>query len=193
MRDERASCRRATSTDRHLPDKGDRRHRRGGREKISCPSPRQKKSSEDGDRGDHRKIARIRRLGSQTTGRVKNLDRDLKAVVFGRTRDRGAVSAIRRRLGARHPQKPIGCFSSPATGVGQDGGRAPARLLHGIELHRFDMSEYMDGKRVGLIGAPPLRRLRPGRTLTRGHQEALCGRCSMRSRRRSDIFNILCR
>ena len=78
---------------------------------------------------------------------LKNLDRDLKTMVFGQDRAIEAlVSAIKlARAGLREPEKPIGCylFSGP-TGVGKtEVARQLARTL-GIELTRFDMSEYME-------------------------------------------------
>ena len=90
---------------------------------------------------------------------LRNLDVDLKAVVFGQDEAIEALaSAIKlARAGLRDPQKPIGCylFSGP-TGVGKtEVARQLARIM-GIELVRFDMSEYMERHAVSrLIGAPP--------------------------------------
>ena len=90
---------------------------------------------------------------------LKNLDRDLKMVVFGQDPAIEAlVSAIKlARAGLRDPEKPIGSylFSGP-TGVGKtEVARQLARTL-GIEITRFDMSEYMERHTVSrLIGAPP--------------------------------------
>src|SRR5690606_37184213 len=90
---------------------------------------------------------------------LRNLDVDLKAVVFGQDQAIKALSlAIKlARAGLRDPQKPIGCylFSSP-TGVGKtEVARQLARIM-GIELVRFDMSEYMERHAVSrLIGPPP--------------------------------------
>ena len=90
---------------------------------------------------------------------LRNLDGDLKAVVFGQDQAIDALaSAIKlARAGLRDPQKPIGCylFSGP-TGVGKtEVARQLARVM-GIELVRFDMSEYMERHAVSrLIGAPP--------------------------------------
>ncbi|MGO8919170.1 MAG: ATP-dependent Clp protease ATP-binding subunit ClpA [Stellaceae bacterium] len=90
---------------------------------------------------------------------LKNLDRDLKTMVFGQDRAIEAlVAAIKlARAGLRDPEKPIGSylFSGP-TGVGKtEVARQLARTL-GIELTRFDMSEYMERHTVSrLIGAPP--------------------------------------
>ncbi|HMK68703.1 MAG TPA: ATP-dependent Clp protease ATP-binding subunit ClpA [Stellaceae bacterium] len=90
---------------------------------------------------------------------LKNLDRDLKTMVFGQEKAiETLVAAIKlARAGLREPEKPIGCylFSGP-TGVGKtEVARQLARTL-GIELTRFDMSEYMERHTVSrLIGAPP--------------------------------------
>ena len=90
---------------------------------------------------------------------LKNLERDLKTMVFGQDKAIDALtSAIKlARAGLREPEKPIGCylFSGP-TGVGKtEVARQLARTL-GIEITRFDMSEYMERHTVSrLIGAPP--------------------------------------
>jgi ATP-dependent Clp protease ATP-binding subunit ClpA len=90
---------------------------------------------------------------------LKNLQRDLKTMVFGQDKAIEAlVSAIKlARAGLRDPEKPIGSylFSGP-TGVGKtEVARQLARAL-GIEITRFDMSEYMERHTVSrLIGAPP--------------------------------------
>jgi ATP-dependent Clp protease ATP-binding subunit ClpA len=90
---------------------------------------------------------------------LKNLDRDLKTMVFGQDRAIDALTAAIKlaRAGLRDAEKPIGSylFSGP-TGVGKtEVARQLARTL-GIELTRFDMSEYMERHTVSrLIGAPP--------------------------------------
>jgi len=90
---------------------------------------------------------------------LRNLDRDLKTMVFGQDQAIEAlVSAIKlARAGLRDPEKPIGSylFSGP-TGVGKtEVARQLARTM-GIEITRFDMSEYMERHTVSrLIGAPP--------------------------------------
>ncbi|HXQ49585.1 MAG TPA: ATP-dependent Clp protease ATP-binding subunit ClpA [Stellaceae bacterium] len=90
---------------------------------------------------------------------LKNLDRDLKTMVFGQDKAINALTAAIKlaRAGLREQEKPIGSylFSGP-TGVGKtEVARQLARTL-GIELTRFDMSEYMERHTVSrLIGAPP--------------------------------------
>lgn len=107
------------------------------------------------------KIARIPPKSVSTDDRkaLQSLERDLKTVVFGQDAAIEALaSAIKlSRAGLREPEKPIGCylFSGP-TGVGKtEVARQLAHIL-GIELVRFDMSEYMERHSVSrLIGAPP--------------------------------------
>ncbi len=109
-------------------------------------------------------IATMARIPPKSVSRddrevLKNLDRDLKMVVFGQDPAiESLVSAIKlARAGLRDPEKPIGSylFSGP-TGVGKtEVARQLARTL-GIEITRFDMSEYMERHTVSrLIGAPP--------------------------------------
>ncbi len=109
-------------------------------------------------------VATIARIPPKTVSRddkeaLANLDRDLKTMVFGQDKAIEAlVAAIKlARAGLREPEKPIGSylFSGP-TGVGKtEVARQLARTM-GIELTRFDMSEYMERHTVSrLIGAPP--------------------------------------
>ncbi len=107
------------------------------------------------------KIARIppKSVAADDRQALQNLERDLKTMVFGQDKAIDALaSAIKlARAGLREPEKPIGSylFSGP-TGVGKtEVARQLARSL-GIELIRFDMSEYMERHTVSrLIGAPP--------------------------------------
>jgi ATP-dependent Clp protease ATP-binding subunit ClpA len=90
---------------------------------------------------------------------LRNIDRDLKTVVFGQERaiDQLAAAIKLARAGLRAPEKPIGSYLlAGPTGVGKtEVTRQLARLL-GLELIRFDMSEYMERHSVSrLIGAPP--------------------------------------
>ena len=90
---------------------------------------------------------------------LANLAKDLQRVVFGQDKAIEALaSAIKlARAGLREPEKPIGCylFSGP-TGVGKTEVAKQLANLMGVELLRFDMSEYMEKHTVSrLIGAPP--------------------------------------
>ncbi len=109
-------------------------------------------------------VAKIARIPPKSVSRddrtaLQNLDRDLKTMVFGQDKAIEALSSAIKlaRAGLREPEKPIGSylFSGP-TGVGKtEVARQLARSL-GIELTRFDMSEYMERHSVSrLIGAPP--------------------------------------
>ena len=88
-----------------------------------------------------------------------NLEKDLKRLVFGQNNAITALSSAIKlaRAGLREPEKPIGCylFSGP-TGVGKTEVAKQLASLMGVELLRFDMSEYMEKHTVSrLIGAPP--------------------------------------
>src|SRR5689334_17701946 len=148
--------------DRHLPDKAiDVIDEAGAAQKI-LPKSKQKKVV--GKLEIEEIIAKIARIPPASVSQddraaLKNLDRDLKAVVFGQDKAIDAlVSAIRTaRSGLANPQKPIGCFLfSGPTGVGKTEVARQLAYCMGIELHRFDMSEYMERHAVSrLIGAPP--------------------------------------
>jgi ATP-dependent Clp protease ATP-binding subunit ClpA len=90
---------------------------------------------------------------------LKNLDRNLKMVVFGQDQaiDALAASIKMARSGLGNSQKPIGAFLlAGPTGVGKTEVTRQLALQLGIELVRFDMSEYMESHSVSrLIGAPP--------------------------------------
>jgi len=107
------------------------------------------------------KIARIppKSVSKDDRTALKNLDRDLKTMVFGQDDAIAALAASIKlaRAGLRDPEKPIGSylFSGP-TGVGKTEVARQLALSLGIELTRFDMSEYMERHSVSrLIGAPP--------------------------------------
>jgi ATP-dependent Clp protease ATP-binding subunit ClpA len=109
-------------------------------------------------------IAKIARIPSKTVSvddreSLQRLDRDLKAVVFGQDKAIDALaSAIKMsRSGLGNPHKPIGSFLfSGPTGVGKTEVARQLAYTLGIELIRFDMSEYMERHAVSrLIGAPP--------------------------------------
>jgi ATP-dependent Clp protease ATP-binding subunit ClpA len=109
-------------------------------------------------------VATMARIPPKTVSKsdaevMANLEKDLKRLVFGQDAAITALaSAIKlARAGLREPEKPIGCylFSGP-TGVGKTEVAKQLAALMGIELLRFDMSEYMEKHTVSrLIGAPP--------------------------------------
>lgn len=148
--------------DRHLPDKAiDVIDEAGAAQKI-LPKSRQKKTIGKGEVEEIvAKIARIPPKSVSTDDRntLKTLDRDLKNVVFGQDRAIDSLaSAIKMaRAGLGNPQKPIGSFLfSGPTGVGKTEVARQLAYTMGIELIRFDMSEYMERHAVSrLIGAPP--------------------------------------
>jgi len=148
--------------DRHLPDKAiDVIDEAGAAQKI-LPKSKQKKLINKSEIEDIvAKIARIpaKTVSSNDKNVLKNLDRDLKNVVFGQDRAIEALAtAIKMsRSGLGNPQKPIGSFLfSGPTGVGKTEVARQLAYALGVELLRFDMSEYMERHAVSrLIGAPP--------------------------------------
>jgi len=107
------------------------------------------------------KIARIppKSVSSDDKETLRTLERDLKSMVFGQDKAIEALSAAIKlaRAGLRDPEKPIGnyLFSGP-TGVGKTEVAKQLAKTLGIELIRFDMSEYMERHSISrLIGAPP--------------------------------------
>ncbi len=148
--------------DRHLPDKAiDVIDEAGAAQRIA-PKAKQKKIIGKGEIEEIiAKIARIppRSVSTDDRSALANLDRDLKAVVFGQDQAIDALAAAIKmaRSGIGNPQKPIGnfLFSGP-TGVGKTEVARQLAYCMGIELIRFDMSEYMERHAVSrLIGAPP--------------------------------------
>jgi ATP-dependent Clp protease ATP-binding subunit ClpA len=148
--------------DRHLPDKAiDVIDEAGAAQRI-LPKNKQKKTITRLEVEDIvAKIARIppASVSSDDRGKLKSLDRDLKSVVFGQDPALDALaSAIKMaRSGLGKPDKPIGSFLfSGPTGVGKTEAAKQLAYILGIELIRFDMSEYMERHAVSrLIGAPP--------------------------------------
>jgi ATP-dependent Clp protease ATP-binding subunit ClpA len=107
------------------------------------------------------KIARIppKSVSADDKETLRNLERDLKSMVFGQDKAIDALAAAIKlaRAGLREPEKPIGnyLFCGP-TGVGKTEVARQLAATMGIELIRFDMSEYMERHSVSrLIGAPP--------------------------------------
>ena len=148
--------------DRHLPDKAiDVIDEAGAAQRI-LPKSKQKKVIGDKEIEDIiAKIARIppKNISSDDRNALKTLDRDLKAVVFGQDKAiESLASAIKMaRSGLGNQNKPIGSFLfSGPTGVGKTEVAKQLAYTLGIELVRFDMSEYMERHAVSrLIGAPP--------------------------------------
>jgi ATP-dependent Clp protease ATP-binding subunit ClpA len=148
--------------DRHLPDKAiDVIDEAGAAQRI-LPKSKQKKVIGNKEIEDIiAKIARIppQNISSDDRNALKTLDRDLKAVVFGQDKAIDALAAAVKmaRSGLGNAQKPIGSFLfSGPTGVGKTEVARQLAYTLGIELVRFDMSEYMERHAVSrLIGAPP--------------------------------------
>jgi len=148
--------------DRHLPDKAiDVIDEAGAAQRI-LPKSKQRKTITKGDIEDIvSKIARIPPQSVNTDDRNKlaTLDRDLKATVFGQDPAIEALAnAIKMsRAGLGKADKPIGSFLfSGPTGVGKTEVAKQLAFILGIEMLRFDMSEYMERHAVSrLIGAPP--------------------------------------
>ena len=148
--------------DRHLPDKAiDVIDEAGAAQRILPKSKQKKVIGKSEIEEIVSKIARIpsRHVSSDDRTALRNLDRDLKATVFGQDKAIDALAkAIKMsRSGLGNPQKPIGCFLfSGPTGVGKTEVARQLAYVMGIELVRFDMSEYMERHAVSrLIGAPP--------------------------------------
>ena len=148
--------------DRHLPDKAiDVIDEAGAAQRI-LPKSRQKRTITPREIEDIiAKIARIppKTVSSDDRNSLKTLDRDLKTVVYGQDAaiDALATAIKMSRSGLGNPQKPIGnfLFSGP-TGVGKTEVARQLAYVLGVELIRFDMSEYMERHAVSrLIGAPP--------------------------------------
>ena len=149
--------------DRHLPDKAiDVIDEAGANVQLMSPAKRKKRIDVADVESIVAKIARIppKKVSVSDTESLRNLDRDLKLVVYGQDAAIEALTAAIRmnRSGLGHEEKPIGSFLfTGPTGVGKtEVTRQLARIL-GMELIRFDMSEYMERHTVSrLIGAPPV-------------------------------------
>jgi ATP-dependent Clp protease ATP-binding subunit ClpA len=149
-------------TDRHLPDKAiDIIDEAGASQRLLAPSKRKKTIGVHDIESIVAKVARIpaKTVNSSDKGVMKNLERNLKMVVFGQDQAIGTLAtAIKTaRSGLGNPQTPIGTFLfAGPTGVGKTEVTRQLALAMGIELVRFDMSEYMERHTVSrLIGAPP--------------------------------------
>ncbi len=148
--------------DRHLPDKAiDVIDEAGAAQRVMVPSKRKKTIGKSEIEEIVAKIARIppTSVSSDDRSKLQTLERDLKAVVFGQDKALEVLaSAVKMsRSGLGKPDKPIGAFLfSGPTGVGKTEAAKQLAYILGIELIRFDMSEYMERHAVSrLIGAPP--------------------------------------
>jgi len=148
--------------DRHLPDKAiDVIDEAGALQRILPKSKQKKVIGKPEIEEIVSKIARVpaRNVSNDDRSALKNLDRDLKSTVFGQDKAIDALaSAIKMaRSGLGNPSKPVGCFLfSGPTGVGKTEVARQLAFIMGVELIRFDMSEYMERHAVSrLIGAPP--------------------------------------
>ncbi len=148
--------------DRHLPDKAIDVIDEAGAAQRVLPKSKQKKIIGKVDIEEI--IAKIARVPTQSVslddrGKLQTLERDLKSVVFGQAPAIEALAAAIKmaRAGLGQIGKPIGAFLfSGPTGVGKTEVARQLAFTLGIELTRFDMSEYMERHAVSrLIGAPP--------------------------------------
>ncbi len=148
--------------DRKLPDKAIDVIDEVGASQMLLPESRRKKVI--GVKEVEEVVAKMARIPPKSVSKtdteaLRNLEADLKRVVYGQD---GAIHALASaiklaRAGLRQPEKPIGCylFSGP-TGVGKTEVAKQLASILGVELLRFDMSEYMERHTVSrLIGAPP--------------------------------------
>jgi ATP-dependent Clp protease ATP-binding subunit ClpA len=148
--------------DRKLPDKAIDVIDEVGASRMLLPENKRRKTVTLRDVEEMvAKIARIppKSVSADDKETLRNLERDLKSMVFGQDKAIEALAAAIKlaRAGLREPEKPIGnyLFSGP-TGVGKTEVAKQLASTMGIELIRFDMSEYMERHSVSrLIGAPP--------------------------------------
>ncbi|MDC3032595.1 ATP-dependent Clp protease ATP-binding subunit ClpA [Litorivicinus sp.] len=148
--------------DRHLPDKAiDIIDEAGAMQRLMPPSRRKKVIGVPEIEAVIANIARIppKQISKSDFEVLENLERDLKLTVFGQNEaiERMSSAIKLSRAGLKQEGKPVGCFLfAGPTGVGKtEVSRQLSRTL-GIELVRFDMSEYMERHTVSrLIGAPP--------------------------------------
>ncbi len=148
--------------DRKLPDKAIDVIDETGASQMLVPEAKRKKKITVKE--VEATVATMARIPPKTVSKsdaevMSNLEKDLKRLVFGQDKAITALSSAIKlsRAGLREPEKPIGCylFSGP-TGVGKTEVAKQLAALMGIELLRFDMSEYMEKHTISrLIGAPP--------------------------------------
>ncbi|GAA0638411.1 ATP-dependent Clp protease ATP-binding subunit ClpA [Brevundimonas lenta] len=149
-------------TDRKLPDKAIDVIDEAGASQMLLPESKRKKVI--GQKEVEAVIAKMARIPPKSVSKsdtesLRELQSDLNRTVFGQESAIEQVSAAMKlaRAGLRDPQKPIGAFLfSGPTGVGKTEVARQLASTLGIELQRFDMSEYMERHTVSrLIGAPP--------------------------------------
>ncbi|MDP2294394.1 MAG: ATP-dependent Clp protease ATP-binding subunit ClpA [Pseudolabrys sp.] len=148
--------------DRKLPDKAIDVIDESGAAQMLLPEGRRKKTI--GIKEIETTISTMARIPAKTVSKddaavLQHLEQTLKTVVYGQDKAIESLSASIKlaRAGLREPEKPIGCylFSGP-TGVGKTEVAKQLALSLGVELIRFDMSEYMERHTISrLIGAPP--------------------------------------
>ncbi|MEL6299134.1 MAG: ATP-dependent Clp protease ATP-binding subunit ClpA [Pseudomonadota bacterium] len=148
--------------DRKLPDKAIDVVDETGASQMLVPADQRKKKINVEE--VEATVATMARIPPKTVSKsdaevLGNIDRDLKRLVFGQNHAIEQLSSAIKlaRAGLREPEKPIGCylFSGP-TGVGKTEVAKQLANLMGVELLRFDMSEYMEKHTISrLIGAPP--------------------------------------
>ncbi len=148
--------------DRHLPDKAiDVIDEAGAAQRLLPRSKQKKVIGKTEIEAIVSKIARIppATVSNDDRSKLATLDRDLKTVVYGQDNAIEALSSAIKmaRSGLGRPEKPIGAFLfSGPTGVGKTEVARQLAFTLGVELLRFDMSEYMERHTVSrLIGAPP--------------------------------------
>ena len=148
--------------DRHLPDKAiDVIDEAGAAQRVKPQADRKATISRFEIEEIVAKIARIppANVSNDDRSKLQTLERDLKSVVFGQDKALEVLaSAVKMaRSGLGKPEKPIGSFLfSGPTGVGKTEAAKQLAYILGVDLVRFDMSEYMERHAVSrLIGAPP--------------------------------------
>jgi len=149
-------------TDRHLPDKAiDVIDEAGANSRLLPPSKRKKTVSVSDVETIVAKIARIppKRVSTSDMRLLETMEKDLKRVIYGQDEaiDTLAATIKMSRAGLRDTEKPVGSFLfAGPTGVGKTEVTRQLAEIMGINLIRFDMSEYMERHTVSrLIGAPP--------------------------------------
>jgi len=148
--------------DRHLPDKAiDVIDEAGARQRMLPEKERKKLLDEHDIEAVVAHMARIppKQVSRSDRDALRTLERDLKLTVFGQNEAIDALAAAIKmaRSGLGEEEKPIGSFLfAGPTGVGKTEVTRQLAMIMGIELIRFDMSEYMEAHSVSrLVGAPP--------------------------------------